>query len=201
MDSSRHDEGNPMTALALPRTALGALVAVLLVGCSSTSSPGDILITVGPSLTVTSTDFVAGGELDPRHSADRWGHCSGENLNPQLSWSGAPEGTVTYAITMLDRSANDYSHWVHVNIPAGVTSVATGGSATLPGVAGRNDSPSIGYFGPCPPGPNHRYEFIVWALDAELDIPAEPTGREFFTAAQGHVLAQGSIIGLYSPAS
>ena len=189
-----------MKPLTLHRAAVGLIAAVLLGGCSpSENSPGDIMATVESSLSVTSTDFIAEGELDPKHSADLWGQCSGANLNPQLSWTGAPEGTVTYAITMLDRSAGGYSHWVHVNIPVDVTSVATGDSTSLPGVAGRNDSPGIGYFGPCPPGPNHRYEFIVWALDTLLNTPAEPTYSDFSNAARGHVLAQGSIIGVYSP--
>jgi Raf kinase inhibitor-like YbhB/YbcL family protein len=151
-------------------------------------------------LKVKSSDFIDGGPLAVRHSASAWGQCAGDNLNPQLSWSGAPDGTVTYAITVLDRSAGNYVHWVHVNIPATVTSVATGGSATLAGVQGRSNEPSVGYFGPCPPGPNHRYEFLVWALDAALDVPAAPTFVDFFTASAGHVLAKGSITGVFSPA-
>ncbi|MBN2177188.1 MAG: YbhB/YbcL family Raf kinase inhibitor-like protein [Demequinaceae bacterium] len=150
-----------------------------------------------PVFVLTSADFNADGPLDTRHSANAWGQCSGGNLNPQLSWEGAPEGTVAYAITMRDLSAGNWSHWVHVNIPAAITSVATGGSASLPGIVGRNASPGTGYFGPCPPGPGHRYEFTVWALDAELVVPAEPTYPNFFSAAEGHILDRASIIGVF----
>jgi Raf kinase inhibitor-like YbhB/YbcL family protein len=108
---------------------------------------------------------------------------------------------VTYAITLLDRAAGNYVHWVHANIPADVTSVETGGSATLAGVSGLTGAATTGYFGPCPPGPNHRYEFTVWALDAELTLADPLTYPGFVSAAEGHVLATGSISGMYSPAS
>jgi len=192
-----------VSTLTVPRTVFGAIVILLVAGCASTPSsgpsPSASMKNMKPSLVVTSEDFVAGGELDPRHSANMWGQCSGENLNPQLSWEGAPEGTIAYAITMRDLSADDFTHWVHVNIPADVTSVATGESEALPGIAGSNASPGVGYFGPCPPGPNHQYEFTVWALDSELIVPAGPTYPDFFASARDHVLAQGSIIGVYSP--
>jgi Raf kinase inhibitor-like YbhB/YbcL family protein len=184
------------------RMTFGAVLLLLLAGCasapSSTSPTPQASVTgTGPSFVVTSTDFVDGGGLDVRFSANAWeGQCSGDNLNPQLSWEGAPEGTVAYAITMRDLSAGNWSHWVHVNIPADITSVATGESGSLPGVVGRNASPGAGYFGPCPPGPGHRYEFTIWALDAELDLPAEPTYQNFFTASRDHILGQASIIGV-----
>lgn len=153
----------------------------------------------GPILIVTSTDFDDGAELDHVFFANAWGQCSGDNVNPQLSWEGAPEGTVSFAITMRDLSASDWSHWIHANIPASITSVDTGGSESLEGISGRNAAFEVGYFGPCPPSPDHRYEFTVWALDTMLELPDEPTYPDFFHASKDHILAQGSIIAIGSP--
>ena len=152
---------------------------------------------VGAHLSVASSDFVDGGYLDARHSANAWGQCHGTNLNPQLAWRGAPSATVTFAITVIDLSAGDWVHWVHANIPATVTSAATGASATLPGVPGVTGAGTTGYFGPCPPGPDHMYEFTVWALDSPLNLPEHPTFAAFTQAAAGHILAQGAIVGLF----
>jgi Raf kinase inhibitor-like YbhB/YbcL family protein len=213
-----------MPTSTAPRLAL-LLAVALLAGCSSTppSSPTDSPSpaptssplppsqapspspTPGVSMTsvgvfvLTSTDFVDGGTLEPAHYANAWGQCSGNNLNPQLSWENAPAGTASFAVTMKDISAGDWVHWVHVNIPADVTSVATGASGSLSGIPGSNAASSSGYFGPCPPSPNHRYEFTVWALDAVLDLSGEPTLSDFAAAGEGHVLAQASIVGVASP--
>jgi Raf kinase inhibitor-like YbhB/YbcL family protein len=150
---------------------------------------------MGPFI-LSSEDFADGGTLDKRHFANDWGQCSGDNLNPHLSWDGAPEGTASFAITMRDLSAGNWSHWLVANIPADVTSVDTGGSDALPGVAGRNAASTIGYFGPCPPSPGHRYEFTIWALDSVIDLPGVPTYPDFFHASQDHVLGQASLIGI-----
>lgn len=193
------------TALRLP---LG-LCAVLVLACCSTASsssppssstpvPGVSMTDVGVFV-VTSTDFVDGGVLDLTHHAAAWGQCSGDNLNPQLAWDGVPSGTASFAITMRDLSAGDWSHWVHANIPADVTSVGTGQSDSLPGTPGRNAASTLGYFGPCPPGSNHRYEVTVWALDTILDLPDKPSLSDFLRVADGHILTQGSILGVASP--
>lgn len=156
------------------------------------------MTSVGP-FAVTSTDFVDGGTLGPAHYANAWGQCHGENRNPQLLWENAPAGTASFAVAMKDLSAGDWVHWVHINIPADVTSVGTGASGSLAGTPGSNAAGSSGYFGPCPPTPNHQYEFTVWALDTVLDLSGTPTLAGFLSAVGDHVLAQASIVGVASP--
>lgn len=102
----------------------------------------------------------------------------GENVSPDLTWSGAPEGTASYAITCFDPDAHTGSgwwHWIAFDIPASVTSLAEG--ERPPGREWGNDYGYVGYGGPCPPpGPAHRYVFTVHALDvAELGIPDDLT--------------------------
>jgi Raf kinase inhibitor-like YbhB/YbcL family protein len=152
------------------------------------------------AFTVTSADFADGEELDVIHTADAFsGQCTGDNINPALAWSNPPQGTVTFAIAMTDESASGWVHWVHANIPADVTSVEQGGSSSLPGVAGRDQATGeAGYFGPCPPGPDHRYVFTVYALDAELALEPRFSGLDLTLAMSGHILGEAAITGMRS---
>ncbi|MDN5580968.1 MAG: YbhB/YbcL family Raf kinase inhibitor-like protein [Corynebacterium sp.] len=127
-----------------------------------------------PRLEVSSADFGDGDRLP----GDQLG---GSDVSPQLSWSGAPEGTQSYAVTCFDPDApttSGYWHWAVFNIPASVTSLDAGtGDAELAGLpdgamALRGDSGSRGYYGAMPPaghGP-HRYIFAVHALPQFLEI-------------------------------
>jgi len=191
-----------------PHVATGAITLMLastLAGCSptappeSTTAPADLGAEIG-AMTLTSADFVDGDNLDARFSASAFdGQCTGDNLNPQLAWEGAPEGTVTFAITMSDASFQDWSHWVHVNIPADVTAIETGASATLAGAAGVTNAGNAGYFGPCPPNPGHEYVFTVWALDTELEWGDSFRVADFTALSRDHILAVGRITGVFGP--
>ena len=152
---------------------------------------------------LTSPDFADGDELADWTTASAFGgQCAGENLNPAFEWSGAPEGTAAFAITMLDGSAGNFIHWLHGDIPGDVTGIERGGSAELPGFVGRNQGIGTGYFGPCPPGPDHRYEFTLYALDTPLGLTDGAGFADFKGAAEGHVLGTASITGTRSgPAS
>ena len=78
-----------------------------------------------PSFDVTSTDFVNGGELGVAQRSGTMG-ASGSDTSPQLSWSGFPAGTKSFAITVYDPvapTASGFWHWAVANIPATVTSL------------------------------------------------------------------------------
>src|ERR687883_569744 len=75
---------------------------------------------------LTSSSFKDGDYLAMDHvlSADYGFGCSGGNKSPQLAWSGAPEGTRSFAVTCYDPDAptgSGFWHWLVVNIPANVT--------------------------------------------------------------------------------
>ncbi|NLF04965.1 MAG: YbhB/YbcL family Raf kinase inhibitor-like protein, partial [Actinomycetales bacterium] len=155
---------------ALAVLGLSALLGMLAACSPGTSAPSPAASESAPAaaFTLSSTDFTDGSELAEEFTADAFsGQCRGENLNPALSWEGAPAGTVSFAVTMVDVSADDFVHWLHAGIPADVTSVGSGAAGELPGVAGQSATGQFGYFGPCPPTPDHEYVFTVHALDVD----------------------------------
>ena len=111
----------------------------------------------------------------------------GEDVSPQLSWSGAPDGTQSYVVTCYDPDAptgSGFWHWAVLNIPSSVTSLPTGagdesGSGLPEGaVQLQNDAGLARYLGAAPPPGHgtHRYFFVVHAVDAPaLDVPATAT--------------------------
>jgi len=93
-------------------------------------------------------------------------------------------------------------HWVLYDLPATATELAenTPKSPQPPGGAkqGLNSWPRLGYSGPCPPpGKPHRYFFKLYALDATLDLKPGATKKDLLKAMEGHVLAEGQLVGTY----
>ena len=105
-----------------------------------------------------------------------------------LSWSGAPAGTKSLALTVYDPDAptgSGWWHWTVVNIPATARSLPAGAGSSAPAglpkgaVQGRTDFGKPGWGGPCPPAGDkpHRYVFTLWALKVDkLDLNAESSG-------------------------
>jgi len=188
-----------MSAARAARIGLSAVALAALAGCSASgpaAAPGASVGGVIAPLSVTSEDFADGGGLAATFAGGDATRCPGDNLNPQLSWSAGPPATASYAIAMIDPDAHGFAHWLHVDIPANVVGVARGASASLPGTTGRGTNGTSAYYGPCPPS-RHHYVFTVYALDTVLSPGRAPTWDEFAAAAGGHVLAQGSITGLF----
>jgi len=152
------------------------------------------------TFTLTSTDLNDGGVL-PDAQVQAKG-----NASPQLSWSGAPEGTKSYAVTVFDPDAptgSGFWHWTVANIPADVTALAADAStSSLPAgaVQGRTDFGQPGYGGAAPPaghGP-HRYIFTVFAVDVDsLPVTSENSGAIFGFNLYFHTLAKASITATY----
>lgn len=158
----------------------------------------------GVTLRVSSASFRDGGLIPMDHV---FTGCGGKNVAPQLAWSGAPDGTKSYAITCFDPDAptgSGYWHWLAFNISPDVTSLEAGdGNAKSPGggKAGYNDFSQSTYCGPCPPKGDgeHHYTFTVYALDVDKveGIDARTTGATVVFNLRGHVLAQGAITGRF----
>jgi Raf kinase inhibitor-like YbhB/YbcL family protein len=146
---------------------------------------------------ITSSAF-AGGSLIPAKYT-----CDGNDLSPPIKWSGAPAGTKSFAVVCNDPDApmGNWVHWVVFNIPATTTELAEAlpiNQQVLETVRqGINDFKKTGYGGPCPPpGDTHHYHFRIYALDTMIGL-SMPTKLEFMSALEGHVLAEGELIGTY----
>lgn len=122
-----------------------------------------------PIFALTSSALPDASEVGPQQLIEDLG---GENLSPDLSWSGVPEGTRSFAVTCFDPDAptgSGFWHWIAWDLPATVTSLPLGVSREDPSLRQAvNDFGRVGYDGPKPPpGPPHRYQFSVHALPVE----------------------------------
>jgi Raf kinase inhibitor-like YbhB/YbcL family protein len=131
----------------------------------------------------------------------------GENLSPQLTWSGFPAETKSFAVTCYDPDAptgSGFWHWLVIDIPAEETSLPLGAGADdedLPGDArhARNDFGTYDYGGAAPPpGAPHRYVFAVHALDTEkLGVAPEASPALVGFNLTAHTLARAVVVPVF----
>lgn len=134
------------------------------------------------------------------------GVSGGQNVSIPLEWSGAPAETKSLALAIVDRHpiANNWVHWLVVNIPQTTNVLAEGASRTNKMPAGakelNNTFGSSGYGGPQPPrgsGP-HDYEVTLYALNVDsLGLGANTSLAAFEKAIAGKVLISARIIGTF----
>lgn len=172
-----------------------ALAAAAMVFTLQVSAQGFVL----PDMRVTSKAFEDGGIIPIKYT----GH--GDNIQPDFTITGAPEGTVAYAIIMHDievaigGNTGDVTHWVAFNIPS--ADIAEG-SLPAGSVNGNNIRNMPGYMGSGAPikGRYHHYVFEFYALNANLDLPEGATRDQVMEAMQGKVTAKAAYVGKYSDA-
>jgi Raf kinase inhibitor-like YbhB/YbcL family protein len=131
-------------------------------------------------------------------------NCVGQNVSPQLSWSGTPDGTKSFALTMVDpegRGGLGVFHWVAYGISPNTTSFAEGevSKATDKYVGGKSTQGVGNYSGPCtPPGSPHHYTFKVIATDLDpKELPPGLTLPELESKLNGHVKGAAGLVGLF----
>jgi Raf kinase inhibitor-like YbhB/YbcL family protein len=149
------------------------------------------------AITITSTAFTEGSMIPRQYT------CEGEDVSPPLVWTGVPVGTKSLALICDDPDApmGTWVHWVLFNIPASIKELP----AKIPpekiiensAKHGMNDFQKFGYGGPCPPGGTHRYYFKLYALDTEINLEAGITKAQLLKAMEGHILAEGQLMGRY----
>ena len=181
---------------------IGSWMLVLLVAvgaCVQDQSDQPTLETAGLALEVTSSAFKHEGDIPTPYT------CDGEDRSPPLSWSEPPQDTRSLALICddPDAPAGTWDHWVLYNIPAAARSLPEGvqPGATVDGVGthGTNSWRNLGYGGPCPPpGSEHRYYFKLYALDTALALDVGADKEDVDQAMEGHILAQGQLMGRYA---
>ncbi|MEU6802612.1 YbhB/YbcL family Raf kinase inhibitor-like protein [Streptomyces neyagawaensis] len=159
-----------------------------------------------PGFEVTSTAVAHKKPLPPAQHSGVFGVPGGQDISPDLTWSGAPEGTKSFAVTVFDADAPSMSgfwHWAVFNIPATVTALPAGagdaagsglpqGATQLP-----NDARLPQYIGAAPPAGHgeHRYFITVHALDVEdLGVPSDGTPAYLTFTMASHTLARATIV-------
>jgi Raf kinase inhibitor-like YbhB/YbcL family protein len=146
---------------------------------------------------MTSPAFQDGGTIPRQYT------CEGEDISPPLNWGPVPDGTQSLALIVddPDSAAGAFAHWVLYDLPADVQGLPENlpRDKTFPvgGEQGVNDFDVLGYRGPCPPSGTHRYFFKLYALDTKTNLPPGATRERLLDAMEGHVLAQGQIMGRY----
>ncbi|MDI3544780.1 MAG: hypothetical protein PWP68_197 [Rikenellaceae bacterium] len=150
------------------------------------------------NIIVKSNSFSDGGMIPAKYT------CDGANISPQLSWDNAPKGTKSFVLICEDPDApmGTFTHWILYDIPADVHELSENlpKDKILPNGAkqGIADFKKIGYGGPCPPNGTHRYYFKLYALDTLLNLEPGLKKEDILKAMNGHILAQGQIMGKYA---
>ncbi len=197
------------------------LTAVLLTGCTPADTPtavtGAIETSAGQSAAMpetteqplpdagacmaVSSSGITDGVIDPEYGNK--GIC--EKRVPVVSLpldiTGAPEGTVCFAVYMDDEDSLPlcgyrWVHWMGVNITQ-MSLPPDFSRLTDNAVQGTNDYGTVGYAGPAPPDKSHTYVIKVYALNAELKLSQGFSKGEFEKAIEGHVLETAVLEGLY----
>jgi len=151
----------------------------------------------GPALEVKSTAFGHAKSMSDKYT------CDGADVSPPLEWKNAPTGTKTYAVICEtpDAPTGNWVQWVIYDIPADVTklpeSVAKTGQLDNGAKQGKNDFDQTSYSGPCLPAGEHRFFFRVYALDVPANLKAGATKDQLLQTMQGHILAEGALMGVY----
>lgn len=159
-----------------------------------------------PTFTLTS-ETVADGQPFGNDQVSGIMGAGGNDVSPQLSWSGFPEETKSFAVTVYDPDAPTLSgfwHWAVADLPVGVTSLApdAGNGDPLPAgaVTLSNDAGAKRFIGAAPPaghGP-HRYYIAVHALPVEsLGLPDGATPAFLGFNLFGQAIARAVIHATY----
>jgi len=173
------------------RTISGLIAAAAIV-CSAVAQAA-----ANDTFPLRSDTFSNGATIPVANTYDEMG-CTGNNVSPDLHWSGAPSATKSFALTVFDpdaRKGSGWWHWVVYGISPSRTSIGAGEKNI--GTEGVTSFGTAGYGGPCPPPGDtpHHYIFTLYALDDS--VTGSLDGPHLLDAIKGHVLAKAVLVGRF----
>lgn len=145
-------------------------------------------------LAITSPAFEADAAIPPRFSN------AGDDVSPELAWTGVPDGTAELVLVMHDPDApltDGFTHWVATGIDPASNGLAEG--ATQGFTPGKNEVEDDAYMGPAPPEGHgtHHYYFHLFAIDAAFSGPTPATRAQVLDAIDGHIIEQARLVGTF----
>lgn len=148
-------------------------------------------------LTLSSPSFEDGARIPHEYGY------TAANTNPPLEIENVPVETASLVLIVDDPDAEQptgkvWDHWIVWNIPPDTRAIPEGWSPDE-AVEGQNSFGEVGWGGPNPPDREHTYRFLLYALDATLDIPRGAHKDEVYDAASGHMVGKAELTGTYPP--
>lgn len=159
-------------------------------------------ISGGEAMEITSAAFKDKGKIPIQYVMPGAG---GKNISVPVTWKNVPAGTKSFALSIVDPHpvAQNWVHWLVINIPKEVTGIEEGASGKkmpLGSVELNNSFGDIGYGGPQPPKGtgDHPYVVTVYALNVDkLELGTNPSLSAFKKAIEGKVIESPFITGMY----
>ncbi|MCB1671483.1 MAG: YbhB/YbcL family Raf kinase inhibitor-like protein [Gammaproteobacteria bacterium] len=172
-----------------------AVLAMMTLGITQVAAQGFQL----PNMQVTSNAFADGGIIPLKYTSH------GDNVQPNLSITGAPDSTVSYAIIFHDIEValgggiGDVTHWLAWNISS---PNIPEGSLPAGSVQGNNIRGQASYMGPGAPYADryHHYVFEIYALNDTLDLAEGASRDQLIAAMAGKVVGKTAYVGRYANA-
>jgi Raf kinase inhibitor-like YbhB/YbcL family protein len=159
-----------------------------------------------PSFKLVSTTVRNGHPLPLAQLSGIFGVPGGQDISPELSWSGFPKKTESFVVSMYDPEAptgSGFWHWIVEDIPATATSLPEDAGApdstTLPAGAIQldGDAGTPRYIGGAPPPGSgvHDYYITVTALDEpSTGLGATTSGALLGFEIDSHTIARATIV-------
>lgn len=149
----------------------------------------------GPGFTLSSSKLTAGAAFPAEYTC-----ANAMDHSPPFSWAAGPNGTLSYALVLLDTN-NMFTHWVLWDIPPATTllpeSLPTTAALNAPAGAKQRAGQGMGYLGPCPNGTTHTYVFTLYALDVATlpGVTQASSTAQLRTIIEMHDLASAQLSG------
>ena len=147
----------------------------------------------GENMQLTSKVFVHDGKIPSKYT------CDGENVSPPLTMSDVPAGVESLALVVddPDSPSGDWVHWLIWGIDPKTKEMGEG-EVTGGAIEGVNGFGEVNYGGPCPQNGEHAYQFKLYGLNKQIDLPAGASKGELEEAMQGFIVAKSTLLGKYS---